>query len=281
MVTIDDQMSLFNEYFVKNEIWQANLLIKNIYNNNIGNLDVFQEFYEFSMKVANWNIDIPTRTMFLEQASSAVVFFSENAVLTKDVIDMIQVCQNEVDQLRGEITRIEHIQQDRRVKEAKEEQSEYLLELTDLKYALGRCRDQQDFNTLLEKIKIVEERINESLFSEQEKKLYEELTIDYPNVINQKINEFEKLKAKEYNKKAINDFNYVFNEFKKNEDRYKVSMIELKRLVKTRLFVYDAARLLNETLIYYNHVYSYIFGKLNEESKFRLTELAIEMEKVN
>lgn len=281
MITIDEQLSLFQEYLAKNEIWQANLLIKNIYNKNIGNLDVFHKFYEFSIKVAKWNLDIPTRKLFLEQASSALIFFSENANLTRDVIELIHACQNEVDELREEITRVEHIQIDRRVEETKKVQREHLLKLTDYKYALGRSKNQQEFNALLEKIKEVEEQINKNFLNEQEEKMYKELTIDYPNVINQKLIEFEKANAQEYNKKAVSDFNHVFNEFKQNEDRYKTSILELKRLVGSRLLSYDAGRLLNETLIYYNHVYSYIFGKLDEESKYRLTELAIEMEQVN
>lgn len=281
MMSIDEQLSLFQEFITKNEIWQANLLIKNIFNKNIENRDVFQTFYEFSIKIANWNLDIPTRKMFLEQASSAVIFFSENALLTSDVIEMVYACQNEVDNIRNEITRIEQIQIDRRVEDAKKEQSELILKLTEYKFALGKSRNQQEFNTLLEKIKVVEEQIDVSFLAEMDEKLYKELTMDYPNIINQKLNEFEKVKVKEYNKKAVSDFYQVFNEFKQNEDKYKTSMLELKRLVRTRLFSYDAGRLLNETIIYYNHVYSYIFGKLDEEGKYNLTELAIELEKAN
>lgn len=194
---------------------------------------------------------------------------------------MVYACQNEVDNIRNEITRIEQIQIDRRVEDAKKEQSELILKLTEYKFALGKSRNQQEFNTLLEKIKVVEEQIDVSFLTEMDEKLYKELTMDYPNIINQKLNEFEKVKVKEYNKKAVSDFYQVFNEFKQNEDKYKTSMLELKRLVRTRLFSYDAGRLLNETIIYYNHVYSYIFGKLDEEGKYNLTELAIELEKAN
>lgn len=74
MMSIDEQLSLFQEFLTKNDIWQANLLIKNIFNKNIENRDVFQTFYEFSIKIANWNLDIPTRKLFLEQAFSAVIF---------------------------------------------------------------------------------------------------------------------------------------------------------------------------------------------------------------
>jgi hypothetical protein len=45
------------------------------------------------------------------------------------------------------------------------------------------------------------------------------------------------------------------------------------------LFSYDASRLTNETLIYYNHVYNYILSKLNDEEKLTMTKLSIIAEK--
>lgn len=42
---------------------------------------------------------------------------------------------------------------------------------------------------------------------------------------------------------------------------------------------YDAGRLFNETLIFYNHVYSYIFNKLDDNGKLELTKYSIECER--
>ncbi|BCB02123.1 hypothetical protein [Bacillus sp. KH172YL63] len=280
MITTTDQLALFQEYFDKNDVWQANLIIKNLFNKNISDRDVFQAFFEFSMKIAKWNIDIPTRKVFLDQASSSILFFSENAELSPDVLGMIQACQSEVDELRNGILQVEEVQSSRNFEEVKKEQTEFLRQLTEYKYELVKCQDQTQFNTILEKVKVAEEQINEAILDKDEGGLYQELTREYPNVISSKLTEFEQLKIKSYNKKAVSDFQYVYNEFKNNEDKYKDSMLNLKRLVGNRLFSYDSSQLVNETLIYYNHIYSYIFGQLNEEGKFKLTELAIEIEKV-
>jgi transcriptional regulator NrdR family protein len=279
MLTVADQLALFDEYVEKNDIWKANTLVKNIYNKNIDNRDVFQIFFEFCIKIAKWNIDVPTRKVFLEQASSAIIFFSENALLTGELLELIQICQKEVDELHGEINRVEQIQASRGLEEAKKAQTDFLGQLTEYKYELSKCTNQQQFNTILEKVKASEEQINIEILDEKESKLYEELTKEYPNVISQKLEEFEQNRLKEYNKKAVADFHHVYNEFKEDEDKYKTSLLELKRLVERKLFSYDASQLVNETLIYYNHVYSYIFSKLDEVGKFKLTELAIEMEK--
>lgn len=44
MITTTDQLALFQEYFDKNDVWQTNLIIKNLFNKNISDRDVFQAF---------------------------------------------------------------------------------------------------------------------------------------------------------------------------------------------------------------------------------------------
>lgn len=73
-------------------------------------------------------------------------------------------------------------------------------------------------------------------------------------------------------------FNSAFTSFKNNESRYK-DKSQLLGLVSTTLFAYDAGRLFNETLIFYNHVYSYIFNKLDDNGKLELTKYSIECER--
>ena len=73
-------------------------------------------------------------------------------------------------------------------------------------------------------------------------------------------------------------FNYeayekVFNMFKNNE------VADSHKEVIKGLFSFDASRLYNETLVYYNHVYNYILNKLSDEDKFALTKYAILSEK--
>ena len=82
----------------------------------------------------------------------------------------------------------------------------------------------------------------------------------------------------ENNKKAVNAYNSAFTSFKNNESRYK-DKSQLFSLVSTTLFTYDAGRLFNETLIFYNHVYSYIFNKLDDNGKLELTKYSIECER--
>ena len=81
-----------------------------------------------------------------------------------------------------------------------------------------------------------------------------------------------------YNQKAVDAFASAFKQFKDNEAKYK-NHTQLYTLASTTLFAFDAARLFNETLIYYNHVYSYIFSKLDDDGKLALTRYSIECER--
>lgn len=278
MYILDEQIGLFNEYFQNNDIWKANMLIKNIFNKNIDNREIFQIFFEFNVKITSWNVDTPTRKMFLNQASTAVVFFAENVQLTKELIEYIQNCENEIEALKEEINRVEQIQSNRQFEEAKKIQTELLSKLTEFKFEIVKCKSQTEFQEILQKVKETEEQIDESLLDDKELNLYQELTKEYPEVINNKLEHFDRVKIIDYNKNAVVDFHHAFKEFKLNEEKYKTNMAELRRLLGRDLFGYDSSQLANETLIYYNHVYSYIFGKLDEDGKFNLTDFAIEME---
>ena len=90
--------------------------------------------------------------------------------------------------------------------------------------------------------------------------------------------EFEYLKNVDYNKKAVVAFESAFKKFRNDEATYK-NHSQLFSLASSTLFAFDAAKLFNETLIYYNHVYSYIFSKLDEDGKLALTRFSIECER--
>ena len=70
--------------------------------------------------------------------------------------------------------------------------------------------------------------------------------------------------------KQVIDAFIADSSYKKEKERDK-----LKSLLVECLFSYNQEKLLQETLIYYNYVYSYIFNKLDNEGKKLMTEWAI------
>ena len=107
---------------------------------------------------------------------------------------------------------------------------------------------------------------------------YDQLNKSCTDTISAKMRQLEYKDNIDYNKKAVNAYNSAFTSFKNNESRYK-DKSQLFSLVSTTLFAYDAGRLFNETLIFYNHVYSYIFNKLDDNGKLELTKYSIECER--
>ncbi len=276
---MESQTTLLEDLLNNNDIYSANILLKNKFNHNISDPGAFLEFFNFCMKISRWNIDLPSRKMFLDQADSAVIFFSENTEITLETLELIRKCQHEITEVRNEITSVHSIQNDKQVNELVEKNKDSLTKLTEYKLTLQRCNNQKSFEGLLKMIEMAEQSIQPDLLEDSQQQLYEELTKDYQQIITNKLNEFEHLKTKAYNQNAVQDYYFVFQEFKKDEDKYKNSFVELKRLVGRKLFCYDASRLFSESAIYYNNVYSYIFSKLDDEGKYRLTELAIDTEK--
>ena len=98
------------------------------------------------------------------------------------------------------------------------------------------------------------------------------------DIISEKMRQMERNKNTDYNKKAVEAFSSAFERFRKDEGKYK-NQSQLFSLASTTLFAFDASRLFNETLIYYNHVYSYIFSKLDDAGKLALTRYSIECER--
>ena len=108
---------------------------------------------------------------------------------------------------------------------------------------------------------------------------YDALTKACTDLISSKMRELEYKKNIAYNKQAADSFADAFEKFKEKDGKKYKNQTQLFKLVSKTLFSYDASRLFNETLIYYNHVYSYIFSKLDDDGKLALTRFSIECER--
>ena len=147
-----------------------------------------------------------------------------------------------------------------------------------LKDTLQSADTQESFDAILVKIGKIDSEIDKDALTEEQNNVYEALTKDHTELIGSKMRQLEYKKNIDYNKKAAEAFASAFERFRKDEGKYK-KQTQLFTLASKTLFAYDASRLFNETLIYYNHVYSYIFSKLDDDGKFALTRYPIECER--
>ena len=218
------------------------------------------------------------RINFAEQANIALAFYLENAELTSESVEDIMDRQQRMDVILSEIEseKAKRIASERA--EIESHNSECLKTLYSLKNTIQQTNTKDEFEGVLVRIGKLDAALDKDAFTDEQRSTYEMLTKDHTELINEKMHQMEYTKNIAYNKKAADAFASAFEQFRKNENKYK-NQSQLFSLAAKTLFAFDASRLFNETLIYYNHVYSYIFSKLDDDGKLALTRYSIECER--
>ena len=239
-------LELFNSYKDAGKLSEALLVGRNIFNRKPDNDEIFDVYYSFLCTLAETLPSIVDRSHFADEASMVLAFYTENAVLNKKKIESHNF--------------------------------ECLKNFYMLKDKLQAVSTQVDFDAILAQLRQVDTDIIKDNFTNEQSESYDKLTKDYTDLISIKMRELEYKNNVAYNRKAADSFAMAFKEFCSNEDKYK-NQTHLFSLVSKTLFAYDVSRLFNETLIYYNHVYSYIFSKLDDDGKLAITRFSIECER--
>lgn len=132
-----------------------------------------------------------------------------------------------------------------------------------------RTSTDKKFERLLSEIKEIDEQINKEFLNEGQKEKYEYLKND--------LIEAQEAKIFKDNKNVIWRYRGVLKDFKADENRYikKVNVNKLEQLLKP-IFSINKNNLFDETIVYYNYIYQYIFSKVDDELKFEMTKWAVE-----
>ncbi len=271
-------MTLFRQCIAENRITDALLVGRNMLNKNMGNIEAFNAYFNFLCDLANRLPAIADRQSLAGQAGVALAFFSENAELSDDVVSSINAAQRELDDINDAINgaiRASSEVEDEAITKANEKM---LISLTEMLGELRTATAQAIFDQILSSVNEVELRLDTDSLDSKQSLVYSKLTKDYTDVISSKMREFERIENATYNTRAVDAFSKAFATYKAAEATYK-NQTKLYSLVSDSLFAFDASRLFNETLIYYNHIYSYIFSKLDDDGKLALTRFSIECEK--
>lgn len=270
-------LTLFNEYKNSGKISEALLVGRNLFNRNASNNEIFSEYFNYLCYLAETLPSLADCQSFAEQANVALAFFSENAIIADDVVTNILSCQKRLDDI------FDNIAKRKAEKSETERQRVMVCNSNGLKKLFGikdmlQCSSQDKFDDLLSQIRILDSELIKDSFTDEQQETYESLTKSFTDLISVKMREFEQKSNVAYNKQAADAYASAFKMFRENESKYK-NQTQLFSLVSKTLFAYDASKLFNETLIYYNHVYSYIFSKLDDDGKLALTRYSIECER--
>lgn len=271
-------MELF-ERLKDNSIWDAQIVGKNLFCQNPGEEINFNDYFSFCVTVAAWPVEIETRTFFANEAELVLNVFSEKCNIDESKLKIIQDARSKLVAVSKDINDFIQTQANEQEKSAYEANNNVLSELSKLKSEMLHVKEQAQFDDVLKKMSNFEESLDKTILDKHQTLLYNSLTRDFSALVSQKMAEIAHREDIQYNKKAADSFKKAFELFKTNEDKYKKSDRELYGLVSEYLFAFDAKRLFNECLVYYNHVYSYIFNKLDDDGKFRFTQFSFDTPK--
>ena len=272
-------ISLFNEYKNTGRITEALMIGRNMVNKSPDNLEYIDTYTDLLFSLAEKLPSINERKIFIDQLNVAITFFEENTKLTKDIINRIMLYREHLNKIILEIERLENKKIKEELAEIEIKNTKNIEELYKIRENFKSIKTQEEFDIILEKIATIDLNINHDYMTSEQKKHYNQLNKECTENISAKIHELEYIKNIEYNKNEVNTYNIAFQKFKIDENKYK-NQTQLFQLVSSTLFAYEASRLFNETLIFYSHVYSFIFGKLDDEGKFLLTKYSIEWQKM-
>ena len=252
----------------------AYLVAKNALSRNIGNVTAFNEFIEIALEIAAYDIVFDERKQYVSDANTALVMFAESAEMNEDVISLIKETRVKINKVTQEILIAEQAYIDGINRKTQDENTEHLNKLIQIYNEIKAAKTQKEFDVALGHVSEVETLLNKNAFSAEQEATYDKLTQQYSQAISSQMEAINKNELLDYNKRAVACFNDVFTAFKKEPSKYKDEST-LKALMTTKFFAFDSSKLFNESLVFYNHVYSLVFQETTDALKYKLTEWAL------
>ena len=262
-------------------IFDAYLVMKNYLSKDMANKEVFKEYIDLAMEIVSYNILYEERLEYLQDANTALEMFSESVEMDEDSLILIKDTRSGINKAYTEIINSQSEYNEKKKREIQEANNKLMKELNNLYSELVISKSQEGFDEILSKVSDIDSKVNKEELSSTQQKSYEKLTKSFSQAISSKNKELNKLSLIEYNKKAIRSLDEVFKIFTNDEKKkmYK-SESTLKNLMVSKFFVYDTSKLFNESLVFYNHVYSLVFQAVDNNLKYKLTEWAVNTSKV-
>jgi len=257
----------------------AYLVAKNDLSRNIDNLNCFRTFIDIALEIASYNILFEERKQYITDANVALTMFSESVVMDEDAINIIKNTRIQIDEMAQKVLAEEQDFFESESRKIQDENTEHLGTLVKIYDDIQKSKTQTEFDAALANVADVEALLQKQFFTKEQSGVYEKLTKQFSQAISEKMEAINKSELLEYNKRAVACFNDVFTAFKREPSRYKDES-SLKALMTTKFFAFDSSKLFNESLVFYNHVYSLVFQESPDALKYKLTEWALNTIKI-
>lgn len=261
-----------NEFAARGDMREALIIGQNLFSQNSGDPEIFGSYYTILRSMASCAKSIDEKNIYAQQLTAILTQFSETVSLNDSMIEYIKSKEDSLKLLYDEIQNQEQIFEKENIKSKILENDNLLNSIEIIIAKLNKVSNKNELDSLLLELQRIDSSILNEYLTERQQNLYQKETKKCSEIVEYKIRHFERAQNVEYNLKALEAYEKVYQYFKTGEipDNH-------KEIIKG-LFQYDLSRLFNETLTYYNHVYSYVLSKLNDDEKFILTKAAIKSE---
>ena len=271
-------LTLFTQCKDRGELSKALIVGKNLFNRHPESEEVFSAYFDLLCTLAESLPVIAERQQFAERANMVLHFFEENATISEDLLEHLTAYQQRMDAVYADLRTQQNNTAQAEQKKIEQENQKRLLKIHGLKNQISNAADQAVLDKALEQLAKIDAELKKDFFTVEQSAYYNTETRAFTELISDTMRMLEYKKNVSYNKKAAESFSKAYKAFCADEGKYK-NRDQLRALASKYLFCFEASRLFNETLIYYNHIYSYIFSKLDEDGKFALTKFSIECER--
>lgn len=263
---------LFGKYVSEGKVFEALVVGQNLINKNC-DIHTATKYINYLLKLSDEASFMTQKLSYVNRADTILEYFAENAELNEATVMFIREYKGQIESRRSMIS--EQIQSEEDAVRASKEKynAESLTLIEKLANSILAVTDESALNKLVDNIRRVDEAIETDYLTPEQRKEYGRLTAKCSEVVSKKLKDIEEAKNREYNIHAVEAFDKAFRLFK-NAD----TGANTERIIADFLS-FDASRLTSETMLYYNHVYSFIFSKLSDEEKFAFTKKAILMQK--
>lgn len=159
---------MFNEYKDAGKIQEALLIGRNMVNKEPGNPECVADYLDFLLMLAEKLPRTDERRSFAEQANLVLSFYEENAELTADVINDIQIYHNRLNDAITDIAQVEQEEYKRNQRAIEESNTAQIKRLYTIKQKLEKAETRAEFDNILQDIGAVDaEILHEKLTAEQ------------------------------------------------------------------------------------------------------------------
>jgi len=210
---------------------------------------------------------------YIDRADTVLEYFSENALLNEGVVSSIKEYKERLEERRSAVAE-EIAAKERDAALSGEKYNADALSLIErLADNILSVTDEESLNRIVDNVKRVDKSIETEFLTDEQAIEYERLTAKCQDAVTKKLSALEEERNRDYNLRAIEAFDKALRLIKNAET------IETTEKIIIDFLSFDASRLTTETMIYYNHVYSFIFSKLSDEERFAFTKKAIILQK--